>query len=393
MHQAKKILEIISKNGGEARFVGGAVRDFILGLEVKEIDIACNLKPEKTTEIFDNLGIKTIPTGIDFGTITILFEGIPYEITTLRSDVSCDGRHAEVQFSQSFEEDSNRRDFTFNALYMDIDGKIYDFHNGIEDLKNGVVRFIGNADERIKEDYLRILRFFRFYAYFGDNEILQSELQACINNKEGLKIISGERIKNEFCKLLLAPKAKETLEILYRNNFLEIISDIKNEDFEIANFENKIIHNPILALAIILKFSENTIKKIATKWHISKKERKLLTSLSQSLQADFEDKYQVNNLIRTKGKDEFFDCLVLNKFKKRINEKQYINLSEYAQNLVIPEFPLKASDLMAMGVPQGKKLGELLSEAEKIWEKSEYKTSKQKLLSIVNSLSFSDSNA
>lgn len=382
---AKEILNIISQHGGEARFVGGCVRDYIHKLPVTDIDIACDLTPDETTKIFDNLGIKTIPTGINFGTITILYKNKPYEITTLRADLNCDGRHAEVKFSNSFEEDSNRRDFTFNALYMDAIDKIYDFHNGITDLKKGVVKFIGNADERIREDYLRILRYFRFHTKYSKGEMLSSELDACIKNIDGLKNISGERIRVEFLKLIMIERpAKVTavLKIMEEEGFLKILSDIKK-----FGIENILVNsNPILVLASVLPLEnfKEAVTKIASKWHLSKKDKNYLLRLNTSLEIDYEneDKYQINNSARINGKEEFLDYLILNYFKKRINSSVFASLTNDIQHFYCPPFPIASEDFISQGY-SGKQLGELLKKAEEIWEKSEYVLSKNDILKKV----------
>ena len=147
------------------RIVGGAVRNYMIGEEISDFDLSCRLSPEKILDILQKNQIKAIPTGIKFGTITAVIKNKCFEITTTRKDVKTDGRHAVVEYTTNFEVDAQRRDFTFNALYLDFDGNLYDYFNGLNDLKNGIVRFIGNAEDRIKEDYLRILRLFRFYCY------------------------------------------------------------------------------------------------------------------------------------------------------------------------------------------------------------------------------------
>jgi len=179
------------------------------------------------------LYFKAIPTGIDFGTITVVYEGKNFEITTLRSDVNCDGRHAEVKFSNDFKQDAARRDFTFNALYMDIDGKIYDYFNGQKDLKAGVVRFIGNAKDRIEEDYLRILRMFRFHAKYGKGNILAQQIEISSNLKEGLNNISGERIHQEMFKLLSYNDIFSTINQMLASGILGLISSLNSNDFNI----------------------------------------------------------------------------------------------------------------------------------------------------------------
>src|SRR5579872_7361897 len=184
------------------RFVGGCVRDALLGRAVQDVDVATPLRPEATMALLQKAGIKAIPTGIDHGTATAVIHGKHFEITTLRKDVSTDGRHATVAYTDDWKEDAARRDFTINALYLSPDGELFDYFNGARDAKEGHVRFIGNAGERIREDYLRILRFFRFYAWYGKTEPDKEALTACTEAANNIGTLSGERVQQEMLKLL-----------------------------------------------------------------------------------------------------------------------------------------------------------------------------------------------
>ena len=191
-----KIMTIFSDNNVEARFVGGCVRDLILNKPINDVDISTPLHPEKVIELLELNGIKTMPTGLQHGTITAIYKSYHVEITTLRRDVTCDGRHAEVEFTDDWKQDAARRDFTMNALSCSVDGTIHDYFDGLSDLKNGVIRFVGNADNRIKEDALRILRLFRFSGRY--NLIITNDaLDACTRNAHTIKVLSGERIQSE----------------------------------------------------------------------------------------------------------------------------------------------------------------------------------------------------
>ncbi len=176
------IVEAIEDARGNARLVGGCVRDSVLGRDTTDIDLATDLVPEMVIQALGSAGIKTIPTGIKHGTVTAVVAGIPYEITTLRRDLECDGRHAAVAFTNSWMEDASRRDFTFNALYCDKSGKIYDYFSGMQDLENRTVVFIGDAEARINEDFLRILRVFRFHASICDKSPLSEEISSFATN-------------------------------------------------------------------------------------------------------------------------------------------------------------------------------------------------------------------
>ena len=191
------------------------MRNTLLGLPVTEIDLATTAVPEKVMALAEQAGLKAVPTGIDHGTVTIIANGVPFEVTTLRRDVETFGRHAKVAFTTSWEEDAARRDFTLNALYADRDGEVFDPLGGLADLAAGQVRFIGDAEARIKEDYLRILRFFRFHAYYGKGAMDQAGLKAAVRLRGGLEQLSAERVGGELRRILVAPGAWPAIEALY----------------------------------------------------------------------------------------------------------------------------------------------------------------------------------
>lgn len=195
-----KLFRTVENHGGVLRFVGGAVRDTLAGIKNFDIDLATDLSPEELVEACEESGLKTVPIGIKFGTVGVVLNNQTLEVTSLRKDIKTDGRHAVVEFTSDWESDASRRDLTINAIYADEKGSVFDYYNGIDDLENGVVRFIGNAGQRIKEDYLRILRFFRFYSIFGKGEIDAKALKACVENKDGIKTLSIERIRDELGK-------------------------------------------------------------------------------------------------------------------------------------------------------------------------------------------------
>jgi tRNA nucleotidyltransferase/poly(A) polymerase len=242
-----KLFKVIRDNGGEGRFVGGAVRDFLLSgkpLESGDIDIAVNLPPEKIAEIFSKLGRVVTK----YSTNIIVLKGKVFEVTSTRKDVNHDGRYAKMIFTPSFEEDAKRRDFTINALYIDEKGEIFDYVNGISDLKLSKVRFIGNADARIREDYLRIWRFFRFSCLYAKTLDMEG-YNACIQNKEGLKNLSKERITHEMLKLIMGSpeKVRFYLEKMIESGIL------RRQDFDLSIFSENIRENAFLRLCVLTK--------------------------------------------------------------------------------------------------------------------------------------------
>ena len=219
---ARWILQILEDEGFMARLAGGCVRDRLLGIEPKDYDIATNAHPEDVTRIFKKKAVKVIPTGIDHGTVTLLKNKIPVEVTTLRRDVETDGRHAKIIYTDSFEEDAARRDFTMNALYEDKDDEIFDYFNGSSHLKEGRLVFVGNPLERIREDYLRILRFFRFWASL-DLKPDTGALDAVRSESHGLKLISQERINSELFLMLTCEKIEAPVKAMHNLGVFHVI--------------------------------------------------------------------------------------------------------------------------------------------------------------------------
>src|SRR6478736_4340296 len=212
----RAVFTALGPDGVETRVVGGAVRDTLLGLPVTQaVDLATTAEPEKVIALAERAGLKTVPTGIDHGTVTVIADGAPFEVTTLRRDVETYGRRAKIAYTTSWEEDAKRRDFTLNALYADRDGKVFDPLGGYGDLQAGRVRFIGDAEARIREDYLRILRFFRFNAYYGKGGLDVEGLRAAVRLREGLGQLSAERIGGELKRILVAPGATRAVEALF----------------------------------------------------------------------------------------------------------------------------------------------------------------------------------
>lgn len=214
-----RVVAALTGSLGAPRIVGGAVRDTLLGLTVTDVDLATKLMPDLVIECLEAARIKVVPTGLDHGTVTAVADGKNYEITTLRRDVATDGRRATIEFSTDWKEDASRRDFTINALYADPGtGEIFDYFNGVCDLNNGIVRFIGDADARIAEDHLRILRYFRFLARYGNGAVDKVALTACAAAANNLMALSRERIASELLKLIILPDPRQSVELMARHN-------------------------------------------------------------------------------------------------------------------------------------------------------------------------------
>lgn len=236
---ALMVIKALENHGFAARFAGGCVRDRQLNICPKDYDVATNALPAKVSQIFASKAFKVIPTGIEHGTVTVLKEGISTEVTTLRKDVATDGRHATVVFGHSFEEDALRRDFTINAMYEDAKGCVYDFYDGIKDIELRRLRFVGKAEQRIKEDYLRIMRLFRFWARFGFSPDANT-LQAVASNYQGLSRVSQERISSELLEMLRYDLSEDLLEALWKTKVIWMVfPELDRQDDNLSRAENR----------------------------------------------------------------------------------------------------------------------------------------------------------
>ncbi len=275
------VFDALSGEGVETRAVGGAVRNAFLKLPVAEVDLATTATPQEVIALAGKAGLKTVPTGIEHGTVTVIADGAPFEVTTLRRDVETFGRHAEVAFTRDWEADAKRRDFTLNALYADRDGNVFDPLHGYDDLAAGRVRFIGDAAERIREDYLRILRFFRFNAYYGKGPLDDAGLQACVTLRAGLAQLSAERIWTELKRILVAPRATGAIEALFDYGLL---TDILGGAPRLANFErlvaieaaNGLEAGAALRLAVLTIFVLEDAARLADRLRLSNAEQAVL---------------------------------------------------------------------------------------------------------------------
>jgi len=369
------------------RFVGGCVRDAILNREVRDVDAATPLPPEQVTKLLKAAGIKAIPTGIDHGTITAVAGQRHFEITTLRRDVTTDGRHATVAYTEDWKEDAARRDFTMNALYCDPQGQVFDYFSGAADAAAGHVRFIGDARARIREDALRILRFFRFFAHYGKGAADTKGLTACGELAALIDSLSGERVAQEMLKLLVADAASEVVGLMQRHSVWEHIvpAIVKTETLaQLPQTIRKTQHTPdaLIALALLLRsVSGGTaalINTIITRWKLSKAQGRRLELLCHDKWQAAEDK-EWKKQIRAWGKELFIDRAVI-AVCEGAEEAAALAAVKLAREWNIPEFPVTGDDLIALGVKPGKELGAKLKTLETAWEEGGYVATAKELL-------------
>lgn len=361
---------------GEARFVGGAVRNTLLGMPVTEVDIATPLVPEKVRERLTAVGIKAVPTGIEHGTITAVVDGQPYEVTTLRRDVETDGRRAVVAFTTDWTLDAQRRDFTMNALYASADGEVLDTVGGIVDLQAGRVRFVGDPVTRIREDYLRILRLFRFHAFYGRDEIDEAALRAAAQEKAGIAKLSGERIAKEMLRLLGAAKPTPVLRAMHDAG---ILARVFPGEAQIARLDclseidasHGFSPDSILRLAALLPEAKApaVADLIAARWKLSNAQKERLFDLAAATEklVPLLSKAQLRKLIYSLGPKRFKDRVMLAWAEQPRCAVQWQAFLALAEAWAVPRFPLSGADVVAAGVPQGPVIGKVLKDVEVWW--------------------------
>jgi poly(A) polymerase len=364
----------------ELRFVGGCVRNALLGRQVHDLDAATTATPEQMQALLNQAGFRCIPTGIDHGTITALLDDArAVQITTLRSDIRCDGRHAEVQFGTDWREDALRRDFTMNALYCDAQGVLSDPADcgGIADALAGRVRFMGDAQTRIREDALRLLRFFRFLATHGTQPADAASLTACAQHAALLHDLSGERIWQEMHKLLAAPDPYTSLALMQHAGVLDALRLPPQH-----NMLQTYLQEPLLRLCLLLPLGDAArAASIAQRWRLSNAHKDMLHCLvsepNLSLpQREIDFIHQLRHL----PPDARRLMLARNAAIAGLSISETDALLVRLETITMPVFPLNGADLIRLGIPQGAKIGELLAQCEAEWQQSDYTLSREALL-------------
>ena len=360
----KKLDKVFKSNNYELRIVGGAVRDLALDKTPKDIDLATDATPDEMMEILDKSGIRHIPSGLEHGTITAILDNEPFEITTLRADKETDGRHAEVEFVKSWEEDAKRRDLTYNAMSMDMEGNVFDYFGGMDDLQDKVSKFVGDPEERITEDYLRILRYFRFQGRLSTPTWDKDTLKAISSNSEGLKKISAERVWQEMGKVLSGNNVANILDYMAKTGVSKVIGLSTNDLNKVKDNGNSIV---------ALAQTGNTID-IAKRWKLSKVQATML---------DFLVKNKSNTLDQKKVEDMIADGVD----KELISALATLQGKEVNIDAEVPNFPITGADLIAKGMKPGPEIGAKLGQLKQKWKDSNFKSTKDELLKENSDLS------
>ena len=376
--ETQKVMSALN-DGATARFVGGCVRNALMSVPVEDVDIATSDEPATSTAKLEAAGFKVVPIGADHGTVMAVGAERSYEVTTLRVDMETDGRHADVAFTQDWQGDAERRDFTFNALYADADGTVHDPLGGHDDLKARRVRFIGDAETRIKEDYLRILRFFRFHAAYGEGDLDPESLQACAANRDGLAKLSAERIQTELFKLLGADNAVPVVRAMAAAG---ILGDVVPEASRLDRFERLLdievtqlfSSDPVLRLGAIVDGAEATTT--AARVRLSSADRDRLTAMrsDDTKIVCYLSMREVRRALYNLGLQLFKDRVMLGWADdgKTTNAFQWRALLAMADSWERPELPLTGSMIMSAGVPEGPEIGRVRDEVEEWWIDSDF---------------------
>jgi len=387
------LLGALRRAGIEARFVGGCVRDALLGRESADIDLATPALPEDIIAALEGAGIKAVPTGIAHRTVTAVVSvpGVPprhFEITTLRRDVETYGRHARVAFDADWSEDAARRDFTINALYLDPDGTVHDPVGGLDDLKAHRVRFVGEPAKRIAEDVLRVLRYYRFEARFGRGEGNGAARQACRDAVPLLPTLSAERVAQEVLRLLAVADPVPALRMMRED---EVLAAILPEATRLDRLESLIrlepASDPVLRLAALVDVDGAGATRLAERLRLSNAMRDRLVGLAPPWMLDpaGDSKEQRRALYRL-GRERYRDLALLLAADGRLDRETLAELLAYAAAWETPQFPIAGRDVTASGIPPGPRIGRLLAALRCWWEENDFRPDRAACLARMNEL-------
>ena len=392
---AKQIFICFQNQNYKLKLVGGCVRKLITEEKIDDMDIAINIEPEKIKKVLVEQKIKFVETGITHGTITVLINDFKFEITSLRKDLSTDGRHAKVEFTSNWEQDAQRRDFTINAIYSDISGEVYDPLNGIEDLKNGIIKFIGDPNQRIQEDYLRILRYLRFYTQYNKNKSHDEiTIKAIKKNLDGLTKISKERILDELFKMMKLNNFSKLFEDEFcRFIILSILPQLRN--YNRIKILNKISYkikkqiDKILLLSILIVDETDNCNFFLYKYQLSNEDKKRILFIKNSFKNYSKQYlYSKKNLLKLtylSDKSSVIELLIFLIFVNPEKISNIENLIDYIKEKTIPEFPINAKFLKEeYNFLEGKQLGDALKKLEKQWIDNGFKIDKGNVKSLLN---------
>ncbi|OEI82925.1 CCA tRNA nucleotidyltransferase [Brucella sp. BO3] len=396
------LFKALNRDGGEARVVGGAVRNTLLGTGVSDVDLATTHLPEETVRLASEAGFKPVPTGMEHGTITVVVQGHPFEVTTLRRDIETNGRHAKVAFGTDWKADAERRDFTINALYVTADGTVIDQVGGLADIETRTLRFIGDAEQRIREDYLRILRFFRFFAWYGSGRPEAEGLRASARLKDGIAQLSAERIWSEMKKLLGAPDPSRALLWMRQAGVLNLVLP-ESEKWGIDAIHGLVRTqsdlgwqaDPLLRLESLVPPDAVRMEELGKRMKMSNAERARLEAWARAdaVKPGLSEQ-ALKKAIYRGSKQALLDRIRLAYAAARqeavgsdeamIRAGGFARLLDAAEHYDAPVFPITGGDLLARGIEKGPGLGETLRSLETLWIDSGFSLDRSALLDKVD---------
>ena len=389
--EIEKIFNAINtfSENSEIRYVGGCIRKIINKEEVDDIDLAVNLNPVEVCSALKKKNIKFYESGIEHGTITALINNNKFEITSLRKDVDTDGRHAKVLFSKVWHEDALRRDFSINSIYADKEGNLFDPFNGKKDLVNGKILFIGDAEKRIKEDYLRILRYIRFFLNYSKQEHNPQVIKIIKRNVNGLSRISSERLLDEFKKLV---QSEGFLKLVKDNICLDIITlifpQLKNINIfkNLNTFTKKNIFKVdfIFLLSVMIIDGTDNVNYFIYKFNISKKDQKRLLFLNDFYLQKITT-VSLNKILYFNGREAVMDIIYFKIFESKKVDNNLLIMIKIFEEKEIPIMPISAIMLMKKyNIPEGKKLGNKLKKIEELWVNNNFEINEKEVQKIIN---------
>ena len=393
----EKIFDAIESysNKAEIRYVGGCVRKIINNEKVDDIDLATNIDPTKVKEALKKKNINYFETGIEHGTITALIENDKFEITSLRSDIKTDGRHAEIEFTTDWIKDAERRDFTINSIYADINGNLFDPFDGKKDLENGLIKFVGEPERRIEEDYLRILRYFRFFAIYSKNEHLIEIKKAIKKNIVGIKKLSSERLLDELKKIYKSNCFIKLCEVKFSYEIIcAIFPEFKQIEFfkKLNDYTKNNLHNLDFTFFLSLLVLDNTDNSdyFFYKFNISKKNQKRIKLIKEFYFSKKPPiKFNSQNLWKIfyfNGKEGLVDILNYKIYTSKKLDKNLVNQINFFENKEVPKLSVTGGDLIKnFGIPEGQRVGEKLKEIENVWINNNFKISDKNIKKILES--------
>ena len=367
--QTVKLGRAFDMAGFEVRFVGGCVRDALLGVEPKDVDFCTDATPDEMRDVAEINGFGFVPTGVQHGTVTLLVDGEPFEVTTLRVDVETDGRRAEVEFTRSFEVDAERRDLTFNAMSMDFKGVVYDYWGGKEDLKNRVVRFVGVDRLRVQEDYLRILRYFRFAARF-DATMDETTLEMFSETEvlDGLYKVSVERFWQEMSKMLdpSMPARTRVVDAMFKCRVNRAVDLYRFQPVELTRSPDS-----VTALSTLVAASD--LKAFLGKWKLSSEEAAKVTMLVTNREVEVSKEWVEDQLVSGVNRDWVVSLLTM---------RGEDALAQFAATWDVPAFPVRGQDLLDSGMEPGREVGQRLARMKVQWTESRFTASRDQLMKV-----------